>query len=626
MSKSINQNRNEAESNEFRGEIGRDREVFNSIEDFQNLAECSDDNEDNSFADFMQPSNVSEQSESILITDKGILKWQNNFEDLRLAVDRLQLKSGNWTSPGGCCKLFQNGEVSIRWYSNSKTLTLKGEKADEIKEKLLQFDCKSSSEAVVYQESPKVANLNSILKSPDRYLHTRPRICSLNTEIDKNYNKSPEIYEINSKLKSYTENVNGKLEALAEEISTIKEKKEEKAYAILVLEEVVNDLKKEKLELIRENEELKEKNKNLFQSLSEVRAKVIELQDEKSSLITALKLIQRDQVPLAERKRIEDLESENENLRAAARSLQEEIDKDRKRNREFVKVTKRGGNASITPQASLSYESKNQYEVLADSEQEDVNDSISETSLSTEHPEARQHQVTARELNTTSKAGKTTVLETEQSKDKVGSRIHKDGKSKPNILLIGDSMIKGINPHKLSKSSVRKLTYPGKRAEEIANEVLSAHLHSRPTEVILQAGTNNLITDSSKECFDNIQVLSSRIKSKFKEARIAISSLITREDVDVALKIQETNELLKEFCLKEGYTYIENGNIDATCLNGSQLHLNAKGSALLAVHFIKFLRGSSTPSRSRGFPKEFRQLGELLRLIMPQTSKRRARR
>ena len=45
-----------------------------------------------------------------------------------------------------------------------------------------------------------------------------------------------------------------------------------------------NDLKKEKYELNRENEELKEKNKNLFQSLSEVRAKVTELQDEKLSL------------------------------------------------------------------------------------------------------------------------------------------------------------------------------------------------------------------------------------------------------------------------------------------------------------------------------------------------------
>ncbi|CAB3991961.1 Hypothetical predicted protein [Paramuricea clavata] len=114
-------------------------------------------------------------------------------------------------------------------------------------------------------------------------------------------------------------------------------------------------------------------------------------------------------------------------------------------------------------------------------------------------------------------------------------------------------MIKDINPHKLSKSSVCKLTYPGKRAEEIANEFQSAHVHSPPTEVIIHAGTNNIITDSSKECFDNIQLLSFRIKSTFMEARIAISSLITREDIDVTLKTQETNELLKDLCSKEGY-------------------------------------------------------------------------
>ncbi len=118
---------------------------------------------------------------------------------------------------------------------------------------------------------------------------------SINTN-DANYNKSPEFYEINSKLESYSQNVTRKLDALAEEISTIKENKENVAYGILILEETVNDLKKEKYELNRENEKLKEKNKNLFQSLSEVRAKVIELQDEKSSLITALKLIQRESV------------------------------------------------------------------------------------------------------------------------------------------------------------------------------------------------------------------------------------------------------------------------------------------------------------------------------------------
>ena len=98
-----------------------------------------------------------------------------------------------------------------------------------------------------------------------------------------------------------------------------------------------------------------------------------------------------------------------------------------------------------------------------------------------------------------------------------------------------------------------------------------------------------------------------------------------REDIDVTSKIKELNELLKDLCLKEGYTYIENVNIDATCLNGSKLHLNSKGSALLAVHFIKFLRGRNPRSSIGDFPKGLRKLGELLNMIMPhQKTKKRS--
>ena len=229
MSKSITQNRNESESNGNRDEVSRSTEELNSVEGDQNLTEC-EFNENNSLIDLTKPLSDSEQIESsILMTANGNLKWQKNFEELRLAVDRLQLQSSKgWTSPGGYCKLFENGEVSIRWYSNSKTLTVKGEKANEIKEKLLNFDRKLSGEVKVYSESPKVAN---ILESTDRNLHSRSRNCSVNNEMtrtngqsysintnDANYNKSPEFYEINSKLESYSQNVTRKLDALAEEI------------------------------------------------------------------------------------------------------------------------------------------------------------------------------------------------------------------------------------------------------------------------------------------------------------------------------------------------------------------------------------------------------------------------
>ena len=62
----------------------------------------------------------------------------------------------------------------------------------------------------------------------------------------------------------------------------------------------------------------------------------------------------------------------------------------------------------------------------------------------------------------------------------------------------------------------------------MANGVQTAQINSSYTKVIIHAGPNNLITDTSKECSENIKHLSSTIKSKFKDARIAISSIISR--------------------------------------------------------------------------------------------------
>ena len=608
------------------------------------------------------------------------LIWTGSLEDLKALalteIDENTAQSTTWRSPSGGKWSFESKVLSITWHSKSKYIYFGGEKGNDLLEQIQSFlkqnenvsdnggidesrlqkaldslvsdesddesiaddtsqnlpsrpkgagknlrnqhgkqgETASKSEASKYEtEEPIIESTNKVnnIRKESVNLHT-PTIpdnttCTGNLH-NVNCNKMdhlPEIKEINSKLEEYMQNVNSKFEALSEEISTIKDNKENKAYAILVLEEIIADLRKEKQEVNRENDELREKNRNLFHSLSETRGKVIELQDEKSSLITALRLMQREQATSPEKKKIEDLETENENLRAAARALQEDIDKSRKRNKEFMKTTKQGGNAPITQtDAPTSFETKNQYVILSNSDQEEAeNISVLQPTLSTKQPEAdKQDDDVTESKNAT-----------------------KNSKSKPNILLIGDSMIKDINPHKLSKSSVRKLTYPGKRAEEIADQIESAHVHSPPTEVIIHAGTNNLITDSSRECFDHIQSLISNIKKRFNGIRIGISSLIMREDIDVTSKIKETNELLKDLCLKEGYTYIENVNIDATCLNGSKLHLNSKGSVLLAVHFIKFLRGRNPRSSIGDFPKGLRKLGELLNMIMPhQKTKKRS--
>lgn len=76
---------------------------------------------------------------NLVFSEKGILKWHGSFEGLCDLVVRLNLSNIKWTSPGGGSKLYENELLSIRWYSASGSLTIKGAKAEEIKAKFLSM-------------------------------------------------------------------------------------------------------------------------------------------------------------------------------------------------------------------------------------------------------------------------------------------------------------------------------------------------------------------------------------------------------------------------------------------------------------------------------------------------------
>ncbi len=113
-------------------------------------------------------------------------------------------------------------------------------------------------------------------------------------------------------------------------------------------------------------------------------------------------------------------------------------------------------------------------------------------------------------------------------------------------------------------------------------------------------------------------------KQKFPNSKIGISGLTLRQDSDLISKIEEINEKVQSLSSKHGVTFISNMSIDEICLNSSGLHLNAKGTAILATHFIKFLRDGQSLSSLRpqkhsrqDFPKNtINHLAELLNAIM----------
>ena len=189
------------------------------------------------------------------------------------------------------------------------------------------------------------------------------------------------------------------------------------------------------------------------------------------------------------------------------------------------------------------------------------------------------------------------------------------------VIVIGDSIIKNIQPRKLTKKKVHKYTFPGKTADEIEKEINLDSLKAIPSHVIIHAGTNNLPTESVTVCANKIEKLAAKVKNQFPYSKIGLSGLTVRHDIDVSKKIVDVNKELGLICTKLNISFIDNSTIDDTCLNKSRLHLNEKGSAILAVHFITFLRGdraSLTPKKQRH--EDFQQsaiqkLGELLKMI-----------
>ena len=169
--------------------------------------------------------------------------------------------------------------------------------------------------------------------------------------------------------------------------------------------------------------------------------------------------------------------------------------------------------------------------------------------------------------------------------------------------MVGDSMIKHVDPKKLSKK-VYKYTYPGETAESISAKMSTLNAQIQPSHVIIHVGTNNILIDSTEDCALKIGNLATNLKEKFPRAKIAVSGIIERQDIQVAGKIEEVNKILKQNCLSNSVSFIDNLSIDNSCLNGSGIHLSAKGTAILATNFIKFLRGdghSMSSSRNEDF-------------------------
>jgi hypothetical protein len=143
---------------------------------------------------------------------------------------------------------------------------------------------------------------------------------------------------------------------------------------------------------------------------------------------------------------------------------------------------------------------------------------------------------------------------------------------------VGDSIVKGLQQHKLSKAakqSVGVKFFPGATVGDMSDHIKPV-LRRKPDTVILHVGTNNATNKEASEIVNDIDKLCQEVKKIDPNVEIILSELINREDnAKAKTTVQEVNRVFADYYTATNFNLIiHNNNIPSKSLNRSKLHLN----------------------------------------------------
>ena len=185
-------------------------------------------------------------------------------------------------------------------------------------------------------------------------------------------------------------------------------------------------------------------------------------------------------------------------------------------------------------------------------------------------------------INNTRRSEKKNAKKTSQQSQQITKRL----------LIVGDSIVKNIEPYKMKKSTKYVTTVksiPGATTEGMSHYVKGCLVDFAPDIALLHCGTNDLKKDlTPQKIAYNILKLGEEV-SDGGNRDVLVSGIINRGD-DHHAKVQKVNEFLSEIRTWKIVKYIDNGNIGLDMLNRSKLHLNRFGTIQLVKNYREILK------------------------------------
>ena len=99
--------------------------------------------------------------------------------------------------------------------------------------------------------------------------------------------------------------------------------------------------------------------------------------------------------------------------------------------------------------------------------------------------------------------------------------------------------------------------------------------------LVIHTGTNDLT--NSVNTMKEIRKLVKCVRDLDidKKVNIGFSSVISRSDRNLGPEIGDLKLKLKHYCEDNNILFVDNINVEESCLNNSKLHLNHKGTNIL---------------------------------------------
>ena len=600
--------------------------------------------------------------------DNLCFAWNGDYDSLKSFLSKDLNLVGTWEQPGGDKKVFKSSNILISWRRNKNLLHLEGAKAGKIIQLLCSKMCQNDAESVVVNDS---VNEAVVVNDPDNPCETdlQSRVYrssamehieelkagqAVNTEaiqslsdslihitevlanIQENKNKSRQNTEVQTESEpknmqprkiagqepNNKENISETNEASepnipnADEspvqnnkIGQSKAKADDQPNAVheSKSDEYLNYLLKTIKELKEENNLLAERATNVSYVMTDLNTKLKDLENEKASLLTVIKILQLEQVHETSHGHMDWKSSRKSVLKHGSGERETTV-----KGRQPLETSNRYSALQIVESdddIGVSEQDQNRCSgsIIDLGSPDNSRDKRCKTFRQGEQPDGKfdnGSQDGNKRRETKFKNNREVRKQHRQDRDlKNGTPEYRrqDFQSNHNkaAVVIGDSMIKQIDCKRLQRAAngqysrgmrIRKETYRGARVDAMKHHVKPC-LTSKPDRIILHIGTNDIgSTKDEKEIIKGIGDICEVIKQDSPNTKIALSTLVIRADKpDYKAKVQKVNKELAELCEYKNYDLIKHENIESRHLNPYGIHLNRHGSSVMASNFLSYL-------------------------------------